>query len=218
LALKLSLDLKFLLTAALTFLVTVTIATVVYYVAGPGAATVAGTVMGGIAVKLFDKLDYSPTFDIEFTGARVSSSWLYSLLAAVLILSSSDFLFEAGKIAIAVLSKPVETCGPLFWAVLIPLDWAGFAISGWVIGKLFPDKALVLSSIAATLVIILFGADLRFGGADPMAAMAKCFPPVPPEEADHTRFVFLLGLTAGMAARGYLAIAMARLASRSGRA
>lgn len=80
---RLPIDSKFVATALLGLLPLLIIMIVVARFLDPAAATVVGAVIGGVAVKVFEKLDYTPTFSFEVGVSRSVVSWFYGAIANV---------------------------------------------------------------------------------------------------------------------------------------
>ena len=213
---KLSVDSKFLLTAAATFLVLVVIVAIVNRIAGTPAATVVGAVAGAVAVKLFDKLDYAPDREIEFGARLISVPWRYGAIASMLILRGASIGAElAGNLIGLSTSKP-DSCTALAITTVSLLDWLGYALGGWIIGRLFPKHALGYASLAAIVLFVLVLFDRAVGSAETMSWLGPCLfgTPLRAAEATENAGPFKLGLILGAAARGYLAILSAHLAKK----
>jgi len=214
---KLSLDPKFLTTSITTFVVLVGAVVLLNKIAGPAAASVAGTVIGAVAIKLFDKLDYNPTFDIQFGAPRISAPWLYSAVAAVFILYGCDLPSHFARSLFQRFAGGDFECRVTFWLTVVALDWGGYLLGGWIIGRLFSTRALVFSSIAGLSLILVSLVDPELV-ADPerLRRISTCVLGVQGDNADFAALHsgFRLGAILGIASRAYLAIVMARLASR----
>ncbi len=210
---KLPVDPKFLSTAGVTFLLLLVVILAVHAVAGPAAAGAAGAVVGAVAVKFFDKLDYTPT--LELGAPRISAPWLYSIAAGVFLLYGCTALVDIAFNAFRRFNPDGYTCTVSTWVVLIPLDWGGFLLGGWIIGRLFSQRALLITSVAALVLV----AERLLGSAPDIVSMQPymdCFGARPPstEELRDARSGAQVGAILGIASRAYLAILMARLASK----
>lgn len=215
---KLSLDIRFLTTAGATFIVAVAAVALVNAVAGTTAAAAGAAVLGVITTKLFDRLDYTPSFNLEFGAPKISAPWIYSAVAAVFIVHGCTVAAEIAGSAFQRMDPGGFPCR--FWPLLTvaALDWGGFILAGWVVGRIFPERALTLSSIAAFVLVTAF--LLKGLSPERVEAFLRCFlgPEAHPEDQESFRSGLATGAVVGVMFQGYLAIAMARLASRRLRA
>jgi hypothetical protein len=215
---RVPLDGKFLATALLTLLVLVPVIILLSKFVGPEAATVAGTVIGAVAVKLFDKLDYEPTFNLELGAPNITAPWFLAATASVFLLYGCDI---SARVAIGLFerfSTPLWVC--TWWALLtlVLLDWGGYALAGWTIGRLFSARALAYSSIAALSLVLASLASAEFGVVSSRSMrLLACLVggPVSPEIFEGFTSGSRLGYVVAVIARGYFAITMARIASKS---
>ena len=212
---KLSLDPKFLGTAIAVSVTLFAVVLLVSAVAGTGPATVAGALVAATAVKLFDKLDYHPTEEIRFGAPLISVPWLYSATAAGLLLYGTrigvDLLAD-------VWDAPAKTgrCTTTFLLALVALGWGGFALGGWLIGRIFPQRALGLASLAFAVVLLEHWLDFRGLSADRAARMQSCINSVAagPEETAGDVSDLRTWATVGLILHGFVAVTVARIASR----
>src|SRR5204862_2061285 len=135
---KFPVDVKFLTTAAATFALIVVVVAVLNLFAGLPAASVAASVLGAVAVKLFDKLDYNPSFAVEFGAPKISAPWLYSAVAASFIVYGSSVGADVASALLNRVLVPAQVC--TLWPLVgvSALDWGGLVLAGWVVGRLFP--------------------------------------------------------------------------------
>lgn len=102
--------------------------------------------------------------------------------------------------------------------VVVLLDFGGYALAGWIIGRLFPIRALAFTSLAALIFVLAAMAAPDLGLENQrVQRLLGCFVGVPPtpEEMETAQSGVQLGRLFGLIARAYLAIAMARIASRA---
>ena len=211
---KISIDLKFLTTAAATFILIVSAVIILNALAGIAPASAGAAVLGAIAIKLFDKLDYAPSFDIEFGAPKVSAPWIYSALAAVFIVYGCTL---GGDIALSLFKRLAPSgYSCKLWPIvgISILDWGGFLVAGWLIGRLFRERALTFSSIAAFVVVAAF--LLQGKETDKLERLARCLlgPELDPGLLASAVSGMATGHIFGVVLRGYAAIFAARLASR----
>jgi hypothetical protein len=214
--LKLSFDPKFLGTALLISLVLLIVVSIVNALAGTAAATVVGGLLAALSVKLFDKLDFHPSEEIQFGAPLISVPWLYSALASALMLYGT----RLGADIFADLVSPTVksgTCGASIVVGLIAVDWGGFAVGGWLIGRIFPARALGLSSLAFTVLFIEWWLAVRGITPDSLSWAQKCIigAAPTPEELPTLLADFRTGTLVGLILRGFLTVVVARIASRS---
>jgi hypothetical protein len=207
---KLSVDARFLTTALITFSILVVAVVAVTALAGVPAAMVVAAAIGTVAVKLFDKLDYSPTFTFEAGAPHISAPWIYSVIAGILVLWGCDFFVDALQAGVQRVNG-LSYCSPLYVASTVPLDWGGYIVAGWLLGKLFRDRALTVTSVGAFAFVIV--ALLQPSDPTRVAALISCFGIDP---ADDAMAGASGGMVLGIVSRGYLAVVMARIASRRG--
>lgn len=214
---KLSLDAKFLTTALVTFAVLVVVITVVNAVAGAAVAMVAAAGVGTISVKLFDKFEYHPTTEIEFGAPVVSVPLISSAIASAMLLNGAAVgvdLFEAAW-------GPITDPNACRAALLVPtllLDWGGFVLGGWLIGWLFPNRALGLATFAGMIVVLIGILELRHPDMVRFELIAACVGiPGSSNDLEGNELSFRIGSAFGLASRAYLAIAFARIATRTKR-
>jgi hypothetical protein len=215
---KLSVDVKFLTTAAATFVLIVAAVAALNALAGTAPASVGAAVLGAIAIKLFDKLDYNPSFSLELGAPRISVPWTYSAIASVFIVYGCSVI---GDIVVSMLKRTDPAAYPCrLWefTTIGALDWGGFLLAGWLVGRLFPQRALALSSISAFVLILAF--LLEGHAPEKLDVLGRCFvgPNPSPEDLESARSGMQTGMVIGVVVRGYLVITMARIASRRPRA
>lgn len=211
---KLQLDLRFLTTAAATFVIIVVAVALLSTLVSTAAATAGAAVLAGIAIKLFDKLDYSPSLNVELGGPRISVSWLCSAMAAIFVVYGSTVVADIAASSLERADPAIYPCA--LWQVLpvAVLDWAGFVVAGWLLGRIFPNRALTLSSIGAFVFVL--AALLEVRSPEKLDAAARCVlgPRAGTEDLESARTGMGLGFTLGIITRGYVSIAMARFVSR----
>jgi hypothetical protein len=173
--------------------------------------------MYGIAVKLFEKLDYKPSFSVELGAQKISAPWIYSCIAAIFTLSGCEVLARIARGLLDRLGHSVESCS--WWAFfsVACLIWGGYIVAGWSLGRLFPSHALVFTSIAA---FVLIGAKLATPdlGGDPDRDMrlVRCFI-ANPDMLEGAKVSMPFSAISSVFVRGYVAIATARISSRASR-
>jgi hypothetical protein len=214
---KLSLDGKFVTTAAITLIVSVGVVVLVNGIAGQGAATAAGTIIGTVVVKLFDKLDYKPSFSVELGTPRISPHWIYSCVAAIFLLNGCTVLARIVSGVLARFGYRFESCS--WWAILVvaTLIWGGYIVAGWTVGRLFPSHALVFTGIAAFFLIAATLADPNLGiDSDRDMRLVRCFigEPANPNMLEGAKASMPFSAISVVVVRGYVALAVARIASR----
>jgi hypothetical protein len=212
---KIQVDGKFLATSFITMVLLVVVVIGVNAFAGLPAATVAAAVIGAVAVKLFDKVEYHPSGEVAFGSPLVSVSWIYAAVASILMLSGTDLGWHV-LFSFVDKSSAANFCRTSVLVPAIFLDWGGFILGGWLIGRLFPKRALGLSSLAGFVVVIVALLDSRHPDIDAYRRIAECFgfPLGAAEEVAGNESSFRIGMLLGVVARAYLAIVTARVASR----
>jgi hypothetical protein len=207
---KLAIDSKFIGTVLVVLAVLLAVVLIVNALFGTGAATVAGAVSGALAVKLFDKLDYHPSEEIHFGAPLISVPWLYAAIASTAILYGSVNLFLDVFFALWPIFKPDNTCNQTVLFVGAVSGWTMFAVSGWVIGRLFPANALGLSSIAFSVLFLKTALDHQ---EEDFTALARCLNPADPTVTEYGTD-YLVSHTLGLVLQGLLCVLAARRASR----
>jgi len=106
-------------------------------------------------------------------------------------------------------------CSPtVFWAVGFPLDWGGFILSGWILGRLFRERALAVTSVGA----FFFLAKELLGSMNPeqvSSNIAACLGTTPPSAEDLPHNIGMIAMILGITSRGYVSVIIARIASRA---
>lgn len=219
---KISLDPKFLVTAVITFIILVVVIVLVNKFAGSAVASVAGTVMGGIALKLFDRLDYSPTIHYEVKSSSISISQVYSALVAIFIVYGSTVFYDISKNIFRASYGENYICRPEALILLVIFDWGGVAFAGWLIGRIFSDHAMRFTAVAGFVLVVVFAVNTASGGlTDTFNRILNCLiergligHEAISEKLGTLYFNFRVGAILGGITRAYLAIVMARIASR----
>ena len=212
---KLPVDSKFLWTTSIILIVIALTVTLVNAIFGTTSATVTGGILGMVAIKLFDELDFEPSFTFEFGVPVISTPWMYSMIASVFILNGCTIGFDLFCSIWHRLDPSGYPCNIWLFAIAILLDWGSFIIGGYMIGRLFPKKALSLTAIAALFYIATILLDVHsFEGV--AAVFERCLH-IPKEDMlryPTTLQNFKIGATFGVACRGFVAFLAARFASR----
>ena len=166
-------------------------------------------------MKLFDKLDFHPSEEIQFGAPLISVPWLYSALASVLILYGTRL---GADIFADLLGPTVKSgaCGALIVLAMMALDWGGFAVGGWLIGRIFPARAIGLSSLAFAVLFAESWLGISGITGDSVSWLQRCMLGFAPtaEELPTALADFRTGAIVGLILRGLLTIFVARIASR----
>ncbi len=107
--------------------------------------------------------------------------------------------------------------------LLVVFDWSGVAFAGWLIGRIFSDHAMRFTAIAGFVLVIAFAVNTASGGLnDVFNRILNCLiqrgligHEAISEEFGTVYFKFRVGAVLGGITRAYLAIIMARIASRT---
>ena len=216
---KIHLDLKFIATTVITFILLIVIVLLVNAIAGIPAASVVGTVLGGIILKLYDKLDYSPTVHFDLSEHMPIAP---TIISGIFILYGSMIFFDILKYVTQITYGKTYICEPIAIVSSIILDWGGFALGGWLIGKLFSSHALRITAVAGFFIVVVFTIATATGRQEENfrilieCMLKKGYLDQAPTNEDFNKIIFgskIGGFLGGMT-RAYLAIVMARVSSR----
>jgi hypothetical protein len=211
---KTVLDLRFILTALITFFSLILIVVIVHAIAGLPAASVAGSVLGALAWKFFDQLDYVPTVELG-TASRSVLPLVYSAVASVCILSGA-LVFLNMAVAVFKLAYGDSICHVSRFVVTIALDWGGVVLGGWLIGRMFSDHALGYCALAGIVYVVADSLNIAAGIHVPRVDQVfACFSSNLSETTmEEFRRGGVVGYYVGSISRAYVAICMARVSSR----
>lgn len=196
-------------------LLVATVAAIAHALFGVAAATVVGGLLTALVVKLFDKIEFHPAEEIRFGAPLISVPWIYSALASVLILYGSRIGVDLARYFLGPAEGQLK-CSNAYIAVGMAADWGMVVVGGWIIGRLFPERAMGL----ATLVFLILLADAwttygSIGGGEFYKVYECLFgAPASPDELDESSGPFFVGAALGLATRGWLTLVFARIASR----
>jgi len=209
---KLPVDVKFLVTAVVMIILTVATIAFLNPILGTGPAAAGATVIGLLTIKLLDKLDYNPSLSLDLGVPKLSVAWIYSALAAVFMVSGSDVVVRIVGSILKPINSAAYPCTGWQIVPLVLLDWGGLILAGWIIGHLFPERALALSSMGAVVYILALLLELATLTPGDLEYIARCFSlsSSDPENLSDMG----IGMVGGVVVRGYVVIVMARIASR----
>jgi hypothetical protein len=148
---KVPIDQKFLASTTITLFVLLLVVVILNMLAGTAVAITVGSVLGGIAVKLSDKLDYSPTSHFEI---RSESSYILSSLSGIFILYGCTIFAKMWKDICLITYGEDYIFNSVVILIGIVFDWGGFIIGGWLIGRIFSNNAIRVTAVAGFFLVI----------------------------------------------------------------
>lgn len=141
-----------------------------------------------------------------------------SILAGIFILYGTTVFLSISKSTFKIIYGDNYLFMPSFWLIGALLDWGGFALGGWLIGRLFPTHSMRITAIAGfAFVISITLKDFSGESVDKLTAFLNGLVErglVKQRILDDNLLSVRAGGVIGGAARAYLAIIMARIASR----
>lgn len=212
---KLAVDPKFLGSTLLICAVLLAVVAAVNYAAGSAAATIVGVLLAAVSVKLFDKLDFSPSEEIVFGAPLLSLPWIYSAAVSVLVLYGTRIGIDIARDIAPPISKG-QPCSTALVGSLIGLDWGGFVVGGWLIGRVFPARASSLASLALAVSFLELWLGMRHVTPESLSLVLTCITGLTsasPSEAVAALADFKLWTLVGLVLRGFVTIVVARAAS-----
>ncbi|MGA3287620.1 MAG: hypothetical protein ABSD46_09350 [Bacteroidota bacterium] len=212
---KISIDLKFLATAIISLAIIIASITLLNYLFGPTVASVVGTILGVVALRAFDKLDYTPTVKLQ-TPAYNSDLFL-SIVISIFIMLGLLRLLDASVDYAKLIYGSNYYCNWAPFILLVIFDWCLYIIAGILIGRIYPERALLLTGIACFITILVtIPAIYTSQTTDNVKKFMDCLFGVKYEKGDDSASGGVkIGQMIGLVIRIYLAILFARISSKA---
>ena len=214
---KIPLDLKFLATATITFFIILLVVHILNKLAGTPVATVAGGILGMIAIRFFDKLDYSPTSKLE-----IQSESLHPVISGIFILYGCTIFVKIWKGVFMMIYGDDYLCNLFFIPIGLIFDFGGFIVGGWLIGRIFPRNSMRVTAVAGFFLVIVLTVSAAAGEYTiNFERVINCLirQGIMSEKSTGEGWEYLMygskfGVLLGGITRAYIAIVMARISSR----
>lgn len=169
-------------------------------------------------MKKFDKIDYNPT--IALKTPRLPDGFFMSLIVSVFVFIGPISIAKSLIGYVNLIQGTDFICSIYYIISLVILDWGSFIVAGFMIGKLYPEKSLLLTLVSAFLgiIIIIPNTNIFSDTTESIQQLYDCI--FGYEDEGHDEYFlegfksgYIIGGVIGYIFRTYLALFFARISA-----
>jgi hypothetical protein len=140
-------------------------------------------------------------------------SWLGVAFLSIILFQVIELLIRFWLLPMRLIYGSGFSASPIIIIGTVMLDWLGFVLCGWLIGRLMPTKAVTAATIGASLFLCLNLSEAYIGvGTYPNYTYMATLAGLGTDEVSAE--TFRLGVVVGLVCRVGLAVLVARLVAR----